>query len=242
MKLPSALPHKAITKLHRWSALLVGVQIILWILSGIIMTWFHIDVVRGDKHAAIAGPVELAAHNLIAPGGIIAQSEGALTLELKNFDGSPVYITHGNGADHMYNALTGEKLSPLDKNTITTIANRDYIGDSKVKHARLLTKTPKEYRGPLPVWQVEFSNNLKTRLYISPVSGEVLSRRNKIWRLYDFMWMLHIMDYDERENHNNLLIKFFSMTSLFFVFSGIFLIWRSFKTGKYKADLKNIRS
>ena len=38
--------------------------------------------------------------------------------------------------------------------------------------------------------------------YISATTGSVLERRNDTWRWWDFFWMLHIMDYDERENVN----------------------------------------
>ncbi len=223
--------------LHRWLALIVGVQICLWFISGVVMSWFHIKLVKGESRAITPSQVELASQTLVAPGGIIAQSDGVLQIILKNFNGTPVYITSGNGANHMYNARTGEKLSPLKRDTIKSIAERDFIGDAPIKHIRLLTKTPQEYRGGLPVWQIEFKDRLQTRLYISPNNGEVISRRNKVWRIYDFFWMLHIMDYDERTDSNNWIVKLFSVFALLFGFTGLLLVFIRLRIGQYKKDI-----
>lgn len=66
----------------------------------------------------------------------------------------------------------------------------------------------------------------------------MLARRNRIWRLYDFFWMLHIMDYDERENFNNPLIRAFAATGLLFALSGLFLVAQRVTGGRYKDDLR----
>ena len=41
--------------------------------------------------------------------------------------------------------------------------------------------------------------------------------------MWDFLWGLHIMDYRERENINNILLKIFSFLALFSSLSGIAL-------------------
>ena len=40
--------------------------------------------------------------------------------------------------------------------------------------------------------RVDFADGEGTRLYISTSTGEVIARRNDVWRFYDFFWMLHI--------------------------------------------------
>ena len=85
-----------------------------------------------------------------------------------------------------------------------------------------------EYRGPLPVWQVVMGDAEDTRLYISPATGDVIARRNDTWRLYDFFWMLHIMDYENRTNFNNPLVITASIAALIASISGIWLIFYRF--------------
>ena len=51
-----------------------------------------------------------------------------------------------------------------------------------------------------------------------------MARRNDDWRFFDFFWMLHIMDYQERENFNNPLLITASMFALFTVLAGLLLL------------------
>ena len=41
-------------------------------------------------------------------------------------------------------------------------------------------------------------------------TGELVTRRHELWRVFDFVWMLHIMDYDTREDVNNPLLRVFT--------------------------------
>ena len=56
------------------------------------------------------------------------------------------------------------------------------------------------------MWRVDFDDSRHTTIYVSPQTGKVVGRRNTIWRVYDFFWMLHIMDYSARDNFNNPLV------------------------------------
>ena len=51
-----------------------------------------------------------------------------------------------------------------------------------------------------------------------------MARRNDDWRFFDFFWMLHIMDYKERENFNNPLLITVSIFALFTVLAGLLLL------------------
>ncbi|MEL7015273.1 MAG: PepSY domain-containing protein [Pseudomonadota bacterium] len=224
---------RRIAQLHRWIGLLLGLQVMLWMLSGVIMTWIPFPLVKSKPTTTLVYPAELAPQIYAAPGGILAQTPGATEISLKTFQGKPVYVTQGNGQDHLFDALSGKKISPLRKNQVLDVANADYAGDGTVRHARLMTKTPGEYRGKTPVWQVEFRDANVTRLYISPFSGEVLTRRNKYWRVFDFFWMLHIMDYDERDDFNNPLLRIAAGLGVVFAISGLVLVVMRFAQGRF---------
>ncbi len=43
-----------------------------------------------------------------------------------------------------------------------------------------------------------------------------------------FVWMLHIMDYDERENVNNALLRIFTWGAVLMALSDIWLLFYSF--------------
>ncbi|MEL0657488.1 hypothetical protein V6257_21200, partial [Pseudoalteromonas issachenkonii] len=63
-----------------------------------------------------------------------------------------------------------------------------------------------------------------TTLYLSENNGKVLTVRSTLWRIFEFFWMLHIMDYDQREDFNNPLLISFSANRVLFWLSGILLL------------------
>ena len=64
------------------------------------------------------------------------------------------------------------------------------------------------------------------------MSGEITAIRSDSWRTWDFLWGTHIMDYSERENIDNLLLKIFSLLALVSAMSGIILFFSGFKNRK----------
>lgn len=227
-----------VQRIHLWAGLFLGIQVLLWMASGVVMSWFPIELVRGETATFSAPLIELDAQTYASPGGAIAQAEGATSLELKRFLGKPVYVaSNADGALAMFDASTGEKLTPLKEKDARRIAEQDFVGDGEIVRVNLLEYTPQEYRRETPVWRVEFGDKHHTRIYISPSSGEVRARRNDIWRLYDFFWMLHIMDYEEREDFNNPLVVTAAIGGFIFALSGIIIVILRLVRGRYGNDL-----
>ncbi len=89
-------------------------------------------------------------------------------------------------------------------------------------------KRGSEYRGrKLPLYKVvSFSDQGKEiNVYQDPFSGEIVAIRSSQWRIWDLMWGLHIMDWIDRDNIDNLLLKFFSLLALLTSISGIALFF-----------------
>lgn len=229
---------RAVHAAHRWLGLALAAQIVLWMMSGVVMSWFAIEDVRGESAAAMAAPIALRATSYFPPGGVIAEAPDATGVELKAWLGRPVYVVTSEKGRALFDADSGAKLSPIGQDLAKKAAEADFRGEGELKRLTLTNNPPKEFRGKTPVWRAEFTDKNKTRLYISPETGQVLARRNRIWRLYDFFWMLHIMDYDERENFNNPLIRAFAATGLLFALSGLFLVAQRVTGGRYKDDLR----
>lgn len=202
------------------------------------MSWYHIDLVRGERAMFATPAPELESRNYASPGGVIAQIDGTTSVELRSFLGRPVYEVVSDREKALFDAGTGEKLSPLDEVTARAVAEQDYVGEGEISTIALLTDPPHEFRRDPPVWRADFNDNLHTRLYISPETGQVTARRNDVWRLYDFFWMLHIMDYGERTNFNNPIVKIASAGGLFFAISGLFMVIMRKGRAQIKRDIK----
>lgn len=227
-----------VQRVHLWAGLILGIQVLLWMASGVVMSVFPIELVRGETSAYSAPPAVLEPATYASPGGILAQADGATSVELKHFLGRPVYATRGPGAAAgLFDAATGERLSPLSEQLARRAAQQDYLGDGEIVSATLMSFPPQEYRGPTPVWRIDYNDRFNTRLYISPSNGEVRARRNDIWRVYDFFWMLHIMDYENRENFNNPLVITAAIAGFIFALSGMIIVVYRLMRGRYQNDL-----
>ncbi len=105
---------------------------------------------------------------------------------------------------------------------------------AKASQVQLLAKGPREIAYKENVWQVSFDDWLTTTLYLDSATGKVITVRSTIWRIFDFFWMLHIMDYDEREDFNNPLLISFAATSVLFCISGILLLLQNLRIKRRK--------
>lgn len=210
---------------HNWLGLSLGLQVLLWMLSGAVMSLYDIDLVRGRTNALNAYPPELDTRSYASIGGVIAQTAGATEVTLKHFMGRQVYSVAGVSGAALFDARTAERLSPLNEDLARAVARQDFIGDGAIVRAELLTEPPRECGCEAPVWRMTFSDRLATRLYVSQSTGEIEARRNSIWRLYDFFWMLHIMDYKERVNFNHALLIGASALALGLAATGFWLLF-----------------
>lgn len=93
--------------------------------------------------------------------------------------------------------------------------------------------THHEYReNPLPAYAVHFANPNRTTVYVAAELGSVQKFRNRQWRVFDLLWMLHTMDYSTRDNFGNVLLRGFSALGLITVLSGFRLYYLSSPTLK----------
>ena len=87
-----------------------------------------------------------------------------------------------------------------------------------------------EYRGrSLPLYKIEAisEDSKEINVYVDPFSKEIVAVRSNQWRIWDFMWGVHIMDWDERDNIGNIFLKIFSILALLSALSGIYLFFAS---------------
>tara|TARA_Y100000992_G_scaffold35958_1_gene20165 strand:- start:79 stop:621 length:543 start_codon:yes stop_codon:yes gene_type:complete len=91
------------------------------------------------------------------------------------------------------------------------------------------SKRGSEYRGrELPLYKVISVTNdgKEINVYQNPYSGEIVAIRSSQWRIWDLMWGLHIMDWVDRDNIDNILLKIFSFIALFTSISGVILFFK----------------
>jgi len=217
--------NKHLTRLHKWAGLILAFQILAWFGSGFFMTLFPIDQVRG-RHLVDTQTFSLTDKDLLPIEIAMTSYEGALTgASLANIAGRPAYILIGDQGTKMLNARTGEIWEGVGTPDIRQIAIGSYQGKGDIASIAKLDNAPKDYRGPLPVWQVKFDYSAHTRLYIDPDTAEIRSVRTRLWRIFDLAWKFHIMDVTGEDNFNSWWLRLASGSALIFALSGVGLLW-----------------
>jgi uncharacterized iron-regulated membrane protein len=222
---------RLIRQLHRWLGLLIAAQLLLWVIGGLVMSVLRLEEVKGEDRIA-QRPVEpLAAEGLLAPAQVVgAHGAPVGSLVLVMLDGRPVYRLKAGTESLLVDARSGAHLSPLPREFAERLARADYAGPAAVAGVDWVDAPGIEYRErALPLWRVRFADDRATAVYVSPATGEVVARRNDLWRLFDFVWMFHIMDYEGREDFNHPLLIATAASALLFLVTGLVMLVFSFR-------------
>ena len=227
-----------IRKTHRLLGLIIGLQLLLWTLSGLYFSWNDIEKVRGEHLAASPAALALNDTTILSPDVVITlltrrvpAIEKIMSISLRPLLNDPVYeIRYSVDGQIRYglaDARTGASRSPLGRDEAVAVAREDFVPDAAVLKTELIEEVGNhsEYRDrELPAYRVEFDHPSGTRVYVSADRGIVTAHRNNTWRVFDFLWMFHIMDYKTRDNINNLILRVLSILGVSTVVSG-YLLW-----------------
>jgi hypothetical protein len=215
--------NRAATILNKWLALLVGAQILLWVASGLFFAIVPIERVRSEHMIAPEAPVPMRA-DVIADGLRRVGAARAHQVEIRPLLGRPAAVLLTEGArPRLYDLATGQALSPLDAALARRIAEAADMGDRRATGVALVRNESPEYRAMLPAWRVDFDEGTDS-VYVAVDTGKVMARRSTLWRIYDVLWSLHIMDYDAHEDFNTPLLIGAATLALFVVVSGVVML------------------
>lgn len=233
-----------VRRIHRWLGLFIGIQFVLWTVGGLYFSWTDLDEVHGD-HLQRPKPHLRADAALVSPSVVLEQLRAAepldslATLELIRVLDAPVYrvayFTRVEGEParrvRLADAATGALRPAVEREEAVRMARAAFVHpDAEIRRVEYLTAddvgSHHEYRAqPLPAWAVAFAHPSGATAYVAAETGTVVRVRNDKWRIFDFFWMLHTMDYQGRDDFNNLLLRAFSVLGLVTVASGFLLFW-----------------
>ncbi|MGH6652710.1 MAG: PepSY domain-containing protein [Sphingopyxis sp.] len=222
-------------RIHIWLGWLVGVPLILWTLSGLIMVIKPIDEVRGSdlRSEPVAIPATLAAVPPRFDGRAVE------TLELAMRGARPVWLVRYAGDDsRAADAATGALLPPVTASEARAIADGAQKAPGEVATVERFAAdaNPLDLRRDRPAWRVTYANGLHA--YVDADTGELLALRTPFWRTYDFFWGLHIMDLQTREDTHHPLLTGFAAVSLVTVVLGFVMLFIRQRRRKSRSRLR----
>ena len=128
------------------------------------------------------------------------------------------------GSDGRWQTALGDPLRILNQEEALALGKAQTTLNLSVATLIEKTEPTSEFRGrALPLWQLVDTEHPSVKVYLDAYSGSVSAIRNDAWRIWDFLWSLHIMDYSTRDEIGTVLLKVFSVLTLFTAVLGIAL-------------------
>lgn len=211
-------------KWHKWVGFILGVQVLLWISGGVVMSVIPLELVRGN-------------HLIERQQGQFSELPRSVSLDFSRWqawqwvqrpDQVMLQASDFEGNSHFLHPGTGQSLPAITAEQARERAQQQYLGQGAVKSVTLLEQLPGEVRGLQgPLYRIDFDDWINTSFYLHPYSAKVLSVRSDLWRLFDFFWMLHILDFENRTDFNNPLLISLAIAAWLFTLSGFVLLYHS---------------
>ncbi len=207
---------------HKYLSLIISIQLLLWTISGIYFAFNKIELVRGEQYIIKDKPSSIEINNLNISSNVknieifkrlnqwVVKVEMDAGFKYQDLLGNEVYELSPNQAVEVVKLKT--TLSPIDVMKINESSARS------------------EFRGrSLPIYKIRTDSSDDTNVYVDLMSGKIVAIRSDSWRVWDFLWGAHIIDYRQRDNINNILLKIFSILALLSSLSGIALFFNTIK-------------
>lgn len=211
---------------HIWLGWLVGVPVLLWTLSGVAMVARPIEEVRGEHLRVEAQQAALRGN----PRPIPFRLDGSPQfVELRSFvqRGRAVTVAqHVDGSATRYDGASGDALPALNEQEAREVVAASIRGGRHIAamQAFAADAPPLDFRKPVPAWRATLADG--TYVYVNRESGEIEAVRTRWWRIYDFLWGVHIMDLETREDSHNPFVIVFGSLALLGALLGTVLLFR----------------
>jgi hypothetical protein len=217
----------ALRVLHKWIGLIIGVQLLLWTLSGATMAILPMkDVAGGDVRETPNVQLVSASDRWSAARQQLGNA-AVTSVSLRSLLQKPVFEIRTSGGVRLFDAATAKPVL-VDAQLAQRIAREGYPGTPRVRSVEALSEVTLPVREhELPIWRVDFADEKNSSYYVSGSTGVLLERRNDTWRVWDFFWMLHIMDYAKRTSFNHPVIWLFGFAGVWLAVTGFWLLFRT---------------
>ncbi|TRX55151.1 efflux RND transporter permease subunit [Thalassomonas sp. M1454] len=221
---------KSSRKYHKWIMAFIGVQFLFWSITGLYMVSMDIHHIHGENLVKNQNQtLELSEVNFTT-ASLIEDFPEAKNISLGKLLDKQVYrFTNGDEGKVAVDANTGDVIPQIDETMARKIGNYHYAGSEQVEALTLMTSAnemPAELSPRhLPFWQIKFEGLSSPTLYVNQSTGAVVAKRHDFWRLFDWMWRFHIMDYDDGENVSNWFLLLVASLGLLAALTGAVLTY-----------------
>jgi len=221
-----------IRKIHKWASVIIGIQFLLWLLSGIYFNLMdHTKAAGHTFRSHTHHQAEVINNELVELKYVATQFKPSISITPTYLLGQPYYLlTHEKGLykgfkNHytLVDAYTGEQVK-IDSDFASKLAKQSYSGPSDISSIKLMQPPIEDFpKQKNASWRINFVNDINTSVYIEAESGRLVGHSDDDKRFADIFFMLHFMDYGNEGSFNNIQIILFAFITLWLSLTG--LIW-----------------
>lgn len=206
---------KTSRKFHKWLMLFLGIQFVIWSVTGAYMVIIDLSYIHGNNLVAKNNANIDTTNITFRLSDVIEKYPTATNIELTNILDQNVYHLVVSNKNLLLSAKTGQVLSNFDESMAIKLANYYYSGNAPIEKIELFTENPpyglnEKY---LPAYRIDYDAFSSPSLYISAESGKLVRYRHNFWRIFDWMFRFHLADYNNRE-HDNWLLFWLTLFSI----------------------------
>ena len=217
-------------RIHKWVGLILGIQFVLWALSGSVMALLDKDKVGGHGSGMSHTHVLPAAEYVDVAA--LARGEPVTGVTLRDLGSRPVYEVRSAKGVRLVDATSGKDIR-VDEGMAREVASM--MNEAPIRSVSVLAKPNLESRDHEgAMWRVDFADAENSSAYVSLDTARFLVMRGDTWRTWDFFWMLHNMDYINRSSFNHPLIIFVAFGVLWLSGTGFYLLFKSFSRADFR--------
>ncbi len=224
-------------KIHRYLGFFIGIQFLFWTLGGLYFSWNNMKDVHGktlvDKEEYnFTFEYKEPVRKLFT---VIQEPIKRVEAIVVNRDSLLRVATNSKNYLLKLNTNQYSVKESLTEDQVHSFVRSRLKEEIAIKEINYLTKEniskTHEYREkPLPVYAVTLDDPTNTKVYVHPELAKITSVRNDNWRRFDFLWMLHVMDFETRDHITNWTLRIFSVLGLATILSGFYLFYLSSPT------------
>jgi len=231
-----------IRKVHKWLALMVALQVLIWTVTGILFGFVDSNKSSGRvtrdyvaereyyQSTASLEQVQLLTNTELSSRILTLFPDQTIeTVSLTLFNQIWYYQVATPSGKYYLDAVTGRLLN-IDENLARELISASYKGEGSIKSLSLdsvsRTREVSQQAAKQPqqaIWQAIFDDAINTTVLLSANTGKIIRHRNDETEFVDLLKILHFMDYQQTHHFDHWWIIAFAVASLFLSISGI--VW-----------------
>lgn len=235
---------------HKWLALIVFIQLLLWVCSGFLLARIDHSLATGQltklSNKAASDIAENEAKELVNINEVLAKIEHAESIHLELLVDQWVYNVQHKKGSHDYmesdfsilDAKTGSVVL-ITEEIARQIALSSYNREGLNKPLSALGATfydadiPELPQEQNPTWEIIVNDALNTKIMINAQTGDLIAHVNDKTFLRNLLFKLHFMDYANEGSFNNIFSKLFALFTLVLSFTGIYWLYELVKDKQF---------